>query len=253
MNVKLHTPKSLKAGSGLSSLKQFVLSLVATTISIVLTFGTAAVIDHRKKEAEKHEMVMTVLYDFDRSIAALEKADTAFHKAVRLQQEVALHPEWYDSLRFEFIPIGVISQTLFSETTEKIFSSNIETFNTIGNVNFLSEVSDFYIQRQNYKEQVIDMLKEELKEIKIMESIEDLFRLDIPNYTMDNQLFLLILKEKRGNCMRMMGVSEQQMALFSQQRVADTHNPEEDSIMNAMFEEIRAAEAVISQARKKYN
>ena len=53
--------------------------------------------------------------------------------------------------------------------------------------------------------------------------------------------------------MRMMGVSEQQMALFSQQRVADTHNPEEDSIMNAMFEEIRAAEAVISQARKKYN
>ena len=49
MNVKLHTPKSLKAGSGLSSLKQFVLSLVATTISIVLTFGTAAVIDHKKK------------------------------------------------------------------------------------------------------------------------------------------------------------------------------------------------------------
>ncbi len=30
-------------------------------------------------------------------------------------------------------------------------------------------------------------------------------------------------------------------------------DPEEDSIMNAMFEEIRAAEAVISQARKKYN
>ena len=113
MNVKLHTPKSLKAGSGLSSLKQFVLSLVATTISIVLTFGTAAVIDHKKKEAEKHEMVMTVLYDFDRSIAALEKADTVFREAVRLQQEVALHPEWYDSLRYQFIPVGVVSQTIF--------------------------------------------------------------------------------------------------------------------------------------------
>ena len=63
MNVKLHTPKSLKAGSGNATLKQFLLSLVATTISIVLTFGTAGWLDSRKKEAAKHEMVMTILYD----------------------------------------------------------------------------------------------------------------------------------------------------------------------------------------------
>ena len=31
MNIKLHTPKSLKAGSGMSSLKQFLLSLFATS------------------------------------------------------------------------------------------------------------------------------------------------------------------------------------------------------------------------------
>lgn len=253
MNVKLHTPKSLKAGSGLSSLKQFVLSLVATTISIVLTFGTAAVIDHKKKEAEKHEMVMTVLYDFDRSIAALEKADTVFREAVRLQQEVALHPEWYDSLRYQFIPVGVVSQTIFSETTERIFSSNIETFNTIGNVNFLSEVSDFYIQRQNYKEHVIDGLKEEMEGIKLLHSVEDLFKLDMPQYAMNNQLFLMLLKDKRDKCMRMMGVCEREMALFSQQRVADTPNLEEDSIINAMVEEMRAASEVIDQAKKKYN
>ena len=42
MNVKIHTPKSLKMGSGMTTLKQFLLSLVATTISIVLTFGTAS-------------------------------------------------------------------------------------------------------------------------------------------------------------------------------------------------------------------
>lgn len=38
MNVKLHTPKTLKAGSGMSSMKQFLLSLLATTVSIALTF-----------------------------------------------------------------------------------------------------------------------------------------------------------------------------------------------------------------------
>ena len=34
MNVKIHTPKSLKMGSGMATLKQFLLSLVATTIGV---------------------------------------------------------------------------------------------------------------------------------------------------------------------------------------------------------------------------
>lgn len=53
MNIKLHTPKSLKTGSGMGTLKQFLLSLIATTVSIVLTFGTAAIIDNNKKQKEK--------------------------------------------------------------------------------------------------------------------------------------------------------------------------------------------------------
>ena len=57
MNIKLHTPKSLANGSGLATVKQFLLSLVATTISIVLTFGTAYFVDKHKKESQKREMV----------------------------------------------------------------------------------------------------------------------------------------------------------------------------------------------------
>ena len=61
MNVKLHTPSTLKAGSGIATAKQFLLSLIATTISIVLTFGTAAIIDYNKKQSAKKEMVMMVI------------------------------------------------------------------------------------------------------------------------------------------------------------------------------------------------
>lgn len=61
INVKLHTPKTLKAGSGMSSAKQFMLSIIATTVSIVLTFGTAAIIDNHKKKAARKEMVMMVI------------------------------------------------------------------------------------------------------------------------------------------------------------------------------------------------
>lgn len=76
MNVKVHTPKSLKMGSGMATLKQFLLSLVATTISIVLTFGTAAWLDGKKKEEARREMVMMILYDLASSIERAEQCDS---------------------------------------------------------------------------------------------------------------------------------------------------------------------------------
>ena len=48
-NDKLHTPNFLKKVRRRVMMKQFLLSLLATTVSIALTFGTAAVIDHHKK------------------------------------------------------------------------------------------------------------------------------------------------------------------------------------------------------------
>ena len=48
-----NTGRKIPSGSGMATLKQFVLSLVATTISIVLTFGTAALVDYSKKESQK--------------------------------------------------------------------------------------------------------------------------------------------------------------------------------------------------------
>ena len=71
MNIKLHTPKSLQMGSGMSSLKQFLLSVVATSISIALTFGTAAIIDNKKKQGEKREIVMMVMYDMYTSLESI--------------------------------------------------------------------------------------------------------------------------------------------------------------------------------------
>ena len=92
MNIKLHTPKSLKSGSGMSSWRQFLLSLLATTVSIALTFGTAAIIDNNKKQSEKREIVMMVMYDMYNSLQAMQEADTASaskqQKLMQLQKEI---------------------------------------------------------------------------------------------------------------------------------------------------------------------
>lgn len=251
MNVKLHTPKTLKAGSGLTSVKQFLLSIVATSISIALTFGTAAVIDHHKKQQAKKEMVMMVINDFDKTIEMLQKADTAFREASRAEQELAMHPESFDLLRNKFLPaIGLIQES-FPETIEKVFSTSIETFNTIGDVNFVNEVSSFYLNRQKYKSMILDRLREEVEGKGIFMSIKSLFEVDFPEYAYLNWSCMQDLKEIRDKCMQMMNVSEKDMIKFSEQQTSYKADTAKDSLDREMEEEYRKAEALLMEAQQK--
>lgn len=250
MNVKLHTPKSMKMGSGLSSAKQFFLSLLATTISIVLTFGTAGIIDHHKKVSAKKEMVMMVLNDFDKTIDVVQKADTSLLEVRRLQQELATHPEQFDSLRFNIARgVGFVDEE-FPETIENIFSTSIETFNTIGDVNFVNDVSSFYICRRKYKEKLLNELKKEMEEKSFVLSLKDLLSVSFPEYVYLNKAFLEDMKQYRDRCMKMMKVSEKDMSKFSKQQDKEV-NPEKEAVLSKAVEEFVTCDAVLEQAKEK--
>ena len=130
MNIKLHTPKSLQNGSGMASLKQFLLSLLATTVSIALTFGTAAIIDNNKKQKEKREIVMMVMYDMYNTLQTIEEMDSNLREAMRLQRELAEDTTKYD-MKMKVRMSQLMPLNDFTETTERIFSTNIETINTV--------------------------------------------------------------------------------------------------------------------------
>ena len=252
MNVKLHTPSTLKSGSGMSSAKQFFLSLIATTVSIILTFGTAAVIDNQKKNASKKEMVMMVISDMDNTIGLLEKVDSGLCECRRLQMELAVHPEYYDSLRFSFAPAMSCNLDEFSGTIENIFSSSIETFNTIGDVNFVNEVSSFYLRRHQYKEMVIDSLKEDLEKHPIMKSLKELMKVSFPEYVLMNYSCLEQIRAFRYRCMKMMNVSEEDLYDFSKQHQnIERKDPESEALFEKTIQEYDSCTNVIYQARKK--
>ena len=252
MNVKLHTPTTLKAGSGMSSFKQFFLSLIATSVSIILTFGTAAIIDHNKKESAKKEMVKMVISDFDKTINILMKTDTAFREISRMQLEVADHPERCDRPRF-IVPRTMARIDIeYPETTEKIFTSSIETFSTIGNANFVNEVSSFYIYRNHYKNDVMDHLKKELEEKAAIATLKGLLSVNFSEYVYENWAMLKSLKMIRDKCMQMMNVTEQDMQAFSKQQQIDEEIGSEDSdTLQRLYEEWLKAIDVIEQANAK--
>lgn len=251
MNIKLHTPKSLQSGSGISSAKQFLLSLIATTVSIILTFGTAGLIDHFKKEAEKKEMVMMVISDFDRTIDLVQKADTVLRESRRLQMEIVKNPELYDSLKYSFVPVATLMVEEFSETTEKIFSTSIETFNTIGNVNFVNDVSSFYLARRNYKDILIEGLREDIEKKPIIQSLKALLNIDFPNYVYTNWTFLDELKRYRDKCMHMMNVSEEDLIKFNQKHKGENDNLKSESNREKIVEEFRDYSFQLEQAKNK--
>ena len=237
-----------------ATMKQFFLSLIATTISIILTFGTSAVIENRQKEKSKREMVLMIIYDFDKTIEQVQHADSLLQQASKAQQEVALHPECFNSQRPCFISaISIITDNRFAETTEKIFSSNIETFNTLGNVNFVHEVSAFYNSRRYYQENVLDEFEKEVVGTGIVESLESLFKVDFPTHYIASKQYLVELQKIRNRCMKMMKVDEEELKEFSRQRVVVEKDSEEDErIRKQAIQEYIEAERIIGQAREKY-
>ena len=233
-----------------SDTKNFLLTLLATTFSIILTFGTSAIIDRRHKAAAKKEMVMMILYDFDKTIEQVQKAESAIHQAKEVEVEVARHPEYYDSLRFYIMPAVTVTSEEFSETTEKIFSSNIETFNTLGNVNFVHEVSSFYNQRRSYQQQVLDEMRKEVLESEYAQNIESFLDIDFPLYYYTSYAYLKSIQTTRNRCMQIMKVSEEELKEFSRIRSVYNEHSEEGTISQQLFQEMMEAEDVIRQARE---
>ena len=235
-----------------NGMKQFLLSLFATTVSIVLTFGTSAILEKRQKEAARKEMVMMIIYDFDMTIEQVQKADVAFQQAKQAQQEIALHPEYFDSLRFRIMPVISITTIECSETTERIFSSNIETFSTLGNVNFVHEVSYFYNMRRKYQEIVVDQLKKDVREKPVVQSLEGLFQTNFPEYYFTGRQCLKELQRTRNLCMRMMKIREEELKEFSHQRsVSEEEIQEDENDQQQRLEKMFEEEEIIRQAQEK--
>lgn len=219
MNVKLHTPKSLQSGSGISTMKQLFLSLVATTISIVLTFGTAALIERSKKADEKHEMVMVILNDMSKSITHLEEIDSAASQAFETQLHILHHPETFDVKKYDLMLMQAAYLNPTSSTVENIFSSNIETINTLGNITFTEVVSDFYFLRRQYSD-IIDKEYQNMfdGENNILASYDNLRRYDLSEFLSVCESFLMQQKKTLKICQQMMDVSDEELSAFARTR-----------------------------------
>ena len=238
MNIKLHTPKSLKMGSGMSSLKQFLLSLFATTVSIALTFGTAAIIDYNKKQKEKREIVMMVMYDMYNSLESIANNDSTILRAMQTQLQIAEDTTRYDMFR-EIVYLSVPSVE-YTETTEQIFSSSIETINTVGNVLFTENVAEFYKYRQQYKTEVCEAMFKDMQKCDLTLSVKNMLRFQYRTYAILSGGIKRTMQRLFAQCKQMMDVSDEELDAYLKER----KQMEEEGMADEQHERILYIEKV---------
>jgi len=149
---------------------ELLMSVVATSISIVLTFGTAYLLEQQicctegtayllfqqicctegtaylleqqqKKSSQRH-MAMMIIHDIDESIKQMERVDSILRLFSDLQLSImeGKYEKGISSASVSLISCDP-SFVHFAETAERIFTSNVDTWSTIGKVNFIDNVS----------------------------------------------------------------------------------------------------------------
>lgn len=251
MNIKLHTPKSLKKGSGMATMKQFMLSLLATTVSIALTFGTAAVVDKNKKENEKHQILLMVLCDMKTSMDEINEVDSMIGQFVEDQAMYLANPDSFDTSGY--LLKWYYTEMDYNRTVENIFNSNIESIYTIGNINFVEKASDFYRMREYYNERVTKPFAKMVSD-GITDNYDSLAnaRATAEEHRFVSAMYARTISQNYRACRMLTNVSDKELDEYYQNRTklekATVFNDEEKAFRDSMIQVRRDIKLKLNKA-----
>ena len=156
MNVKFKMPKFGRKLTGGSMMKELLLTILATSISIVLTFGTAMWLESRQKEKNRQQMALMVISDIYAFKSELQgyytkllewKADIEELKSIPRDSIMRLTN---DELNKYWDAVGTPIPMSRDKTAENIFTSNISTWRDVGNYRFIRTVGHAYSDMNDF-------------------------------------------------------------------------------------------------------
>ena len=159
MNVKFKTSRLCGNHKFTGTFRELVLSTIATSISIILTFGTAQYFEHRQKKADARLMAMMVIHDMDNTAKQLREAVEADVKMAEGARYVWENFARLDSMEeYEMNPaLSYIIQESsaqwdypLDDASEKIFLSSQDSWKNINNPGFIDAVQHFYVERHQF-------------------------------------------------------------------------------------------------------
>ena len=131
--------------------KQLLLAIVAICISILLTFGTAACIQHRQKVKNTRQTVLMAIKDIDSFKSQLQMFQDEYfikwgkdiEELQSLSRESILKLSDQEREKYWEALVTPLSLTR-NKIVENIFSNDINLLQEIGNFSFIQKVGDGY-------------------------------------------------------------------------------------------------------------
>ena len=199
----------------------------ATTISIVLTFGTAALIERHKQSKERRQIVLMLMYDLDNSLSQARHCDSIIQRFVELQTRIVEDPAIMEDSWGAFFRL--IPTMNYTETIENIFSSNIETIHTISNVYFVEKASELYRLRDKFNDNVEEFVKL-FDSLGIAFSCEELAAMDACHHFVISSYLLAEMDHLYLQCKQIMKVTDKELESFYQvrQQIEDASGKKEN-------------------------
>ena len=144
------------------TVKQLVVSIIATVISIILTFGVAHLVEKNRQKEKRRQMSMMVIHDIDESIGNIKnllKNEESGWEATRycMDHKDNLKAVSKDTLiRFLNYIISATFDThlQFDKSNESIFNSSQDSWNTLSDMSFIRNVQKCYHLRSILEDQL---------------------------------------------------------------------------------------------------
>ena len=159
MNAKFRMPKMQLNFIKNPMVKELLMTFIGTTLSIVLTFGTAHYVDQKEKKALGRQTAMMVIHDMDNTVELLKEYSKDEKKGLELARYVIDRYDTMDSIsqdtiwgviRYFIENSSEVSLYKFDESSEKVFLSSQDSWKNIDNAIFMDAVQNFYTTRHDF-------------------------------------------------------------------------------------------------------
>ena len=156
--IRVRMPRSARKWAYGSTWRELLLTIVGTTISIVLTFGTAGLLDRCQRIEDRKMSAMMVMSNIEKFSRTAEKmsqniarCDTIGAWMLSLPKDSLdlIQPKEMQNLLLEVMTL--VDPLTHDKTAENIFSNSIETWKNMGNFQFIDNVGKCFSEMNAYE------------------------------------------------------------------------------------------------------
>ena len=156
---KTNKPRGWLHNHAKSILKSLLLSVMGTTISILLTFGTSRYFDHKKKVANGRQLAILAIHDIDNTVKVFEKYANEEYQNSLLAQYLQEHLDSLEKISsdtlstvFDYLLAdnNIGEGYILDDANEKVFLSSQDAWKNIDNPTFIDRVQMFYNDRREF-------------------------------------------------------------------------------------------------------